>query len=205
MAENDPSFRSNWLVPELPWEPNGAAIFVKSSGVGSRVFEDLPLGTGNHAALLQGVHTASGRRLRVASVHLDSDRNGNRLQELRATLDARPEGPVTDILCGDFHEDAVAGSASGLLAKGGYVDVLASLGNREATHPSSTSHSQSPRWSIIDHIAVRNARPVAAEVVDFGMWRIADEVARIEENFRRSGVRITFRSRAPSLSPEPIG
>ena len=172
----------------LPWEPNGTAILVKTSTVGGAVFSDLALGTGNHTAFLEGVHKTSGHRLRIASLHLDSDRKNSRLRELRTVLAAAPVAADTvDVLCGDFNEDSVVGSASGLLARNHYLDVLAALGNREPTHPWSTSYYKSVRWAIIDHIAVRNGVPVAADVVDSSVWTIADEVARIEENFRRSG------------------
>jgi hypothetical protein len=54
-------------------------------------------------------------------------------------------------------------------------------------HPWSDSYYNSPRWAIIDRIVVRNAMPVAGDVVDFGVGTIEEEVARIEEDFRRRG------------------
>jgi hypothetical protein len=65
--------------------------------------------------------------------------------------------------------------------------VLASVGNREATHPFSSAYNRSPRWAIIDHVLVRNGSPAAGDVFDFGLWSISDEVERIEQNFRESG------------------
>lgn len=188
MASNDPDYWSNWLVGN-PWVPNGTAVIVRKATIGARQFADLTLsGSGNHAAAVSGVHSETGRPVRVVSVHLDSDSNANRVRELRALMDQVPAATGTvDIVCGDINEDTVKGSAAGIFKRNGYMDVLASVGNREATHPWDTTYNNSDRWAVIDHILVRGAEPVAGDVFDFGVWSIADETARIEENFLRSG------------------
>ncbi|MFN0318371.1 MAG: endonuclease/exonuclease/phosphatase family protein [Burkholderiales bacterium] len=189
MAFNDPNYWSSWIVPELPWQPNGTAVIVRKSVVAQRRFTDLALSSdGNHAAAVEGLHAATGRPLRIFSVHLDSDFNNNRLFELRSLMEQAPahEG-YTDVVCGDINEDTVTGSAGSIFADNGYADVLASVGNREGTHPWSTAYYRSARWAIIDHIMVRGAKPVAGDVFDFGLWSIANELTRIEENFRQSG------------------
>jgi endonuclease/exonuclease/phosphatase family metal-dependent hydrolase len=188
MAHNDPDFWSNWVVPEIPWEPNGTAILVKRSAIAVGHFADRPLGTGNHAAMLDGVHRASGRPLRVISVHLDSDSESNRGVELASVLsDAPARVTGTDVICGDLNEDTVIGSLGKMLKIDGYVDALASLGNREPTHPWSTTYYNSAKWAILDHVLIRGARPWNGDVIDFGLWVITDEVARIEANFQVSG------------------
>jgi len=189
MAFNDPAFWSNWLVPEIPWEPNGTAAAVRKSGFADRHFEDLPLADdGNHAAVFEGRHRASGRTVRVQSVHLDSDSNSNRVEELRTLMLRYPSHPgIVDVVCGDFNEDTVTGSSAGIIKRDGYLDVLASVGNREATHPWSTTYYSSVRWAVIDHVLVRNALPIGGDVMDFGLWSIADETDRIEEDLRVSG------------------
>jgi hypothetical protein len=53
--------------------------------------------------------------------------------------------------------------------------------------PWSSSYNTAPRWAIIDHILVRNGRPLSGDVFDFGAWSIDDEVARIEANFLNTG------------------
>ncbi len=79
MAHNDPDWWSNWLVPEIPWAPNGTAIVVRRRASRALAFRDIALSAdGNHAALFDGVHRATGRRLRAASIHLDSDVQANR-------------------------------------------------------------------------------------------------------------------------------
>jgi endonuclease/exonuclease/phosphatase family metal-dependent hydrolase len=189
MAFNDPAFWSNWLVPEIPWEPNGTAVAVRKSAFVDRHFEDMPISAdGNHAVVFEGRHRASGRTVRVQSVHLDSDSGSHRVEELRALMLRYPSNPgIVDVLCGDLNEDTVTGSVAGILKRESYADVLASVGNREATHPWSSSYYSSARWAIIDHVLVRNGLPVAGDVIDFGLWAITDETDRIEENLRRDG------------------
>jgi endonuclease/exonuclease/phosphatase family metal-dependent hydrolase len=188
MAVNDPELWSNYLLG-TPWAPNGTAIAVRRSlFAADPEFRDLPTHGGNHVAVVSGVHAASGRPLRAYSVHLDSERTSNRTKELQAVFaDAGPESGAVDVICGDINEDTIIGSASGLFARAGFVDVLASTGNREATHPWSATYYNSTRWLVIDHILTRGAIPVAGDVLDMGTASIEDEVERIEENFRRTG------------------
>lgn len=188
MAENDRDWWANWVVPELGWAPNGTAVLVKRATFSRAAFADFPLGDGNHAAIVEGGLRASGRAARVASIHLDSDSNARRRTESRSLMERLPGQPgALDVVCGDVNEDTVTGSASHVFESNGFVDVLASVGNREPTHPFSSSYNASARWAIIDHVLVRGAEPLAGDVVDFGVWSIADEVERIEENMRRSG------------------
>jgi endonuclease/exonuclease/phosphatase family metal-dependent hydrolase len=188
MAVNDPALWANYLVG-TQWAPNGTAVAIRRSVLdGDPQFRDLPTHGGNHVSVVTGTHAASGRRLRAYSVHLDSERTSNRTKELRALFaDASPESGAIDIVCGDINEDTIIGSASGLFDRAGFVDVLGSTGNREATHPWSTTYYNSTRWLVIDHILTRGATPIAGAVLDLGSSTIADEVERIEENFRRNG------------------
>ena len=81
----------------------------------------------------------------------------------------------------------MAGTVSGAVERAGFADVLAAVGNREPTHPWSSSYNGATRWAIIDHLVVRGARPLSGEVLDFGALSIADELTRIETNFRNVG------------------
>lgn len=189
MSANAPTYWSNWLTPGLPWQPNGTAIFVKRATLTKTSLRDIALTTdGNHAVLFEGSLRATGRRVRIGSVHLDSDRGNNRVAEANALVAALPavRGSL-DIVCGDFNEDAATGSVSGLLAHEGYSDVLASLGNRESTHPWTSTYNRATMWGIIDHIVERGGTPMAGDVLDGGVWSISDEVARIEQNLRNVG------------------
>jgi endonuclease/exonuclease/phosphatase family metal-dependent hydrolase len=189
MAENDRDWWSNWVVPEIPWAPNGTAVIVKRRSFASGTFRDVPIsGDGNHAMLYSSIAQASGRRVRIASIHLDSDFESNRVREARSVIGYLPSrNDTTDIICGDVNEDAVTGSVAHVFEEASFADALAAIGNREPTHPWSSSYNAAPKWGIIDHVVVRGARPQSGDVLDFGVWSIADEVARIEANFRNTG------------------
>lgn len=188
-ASHDPAYWSNWLVPELPWVPNGNALFARRAALAEFSFSDLSLGgTGNHAVMLSGLLAGSRRPLRAASVHLDADRNNGRRIEFQSLLDQWPAGSGSvDLIAGDINEDTVSGSLGGVVKRAGFADVLAAVGNREATHPFSASYNGATRWATIDHVLSRGATPRAGDVFDFGLWSISDEVARIEANFRACG------------------
>lgn len=188
MARNDRSWWSNWLVPEIPWEANGTAVIVRKSRFREGSFADLPLTNGNHASVFEGVDSLTGQKVRVQSVHLDSDKISNHRIELSTLFQRYPAAPgVKDILAGDFNEDTDIGTAAGLLSKAGYSDVLSALGNVEATHPWSSSYNRNQRWGRIDHITIRNGRGLGGDVLDFGVWSIADETARIAANLQNTG------------------
>ena len=189
MSHNDRDWWSNWVVPEIPWAPNGTAIIVRRQAFSNPAFRDVALsGDGNHAEIVEAVHRATGRRLRAASIHLDSDVEANRRREARSLMaELPPAAGVTDVVCGDFNEDTVTGTVSGVVERAGFVDVLAAVGNREPTHPWSSSYNGASRWAVIDHLIVRGARPESGDVLDFGTLAIGDELARIEANFRNTG------------------
>src|SRR5262245_44358275 len=106
MAVNDAAYWSNWVVDALPWRPNGPAVFVRTSALAQPHFADLALsGNGNHAAAAEGLHTSTGKPVRVVSVHLDSDHNANRAKELRSLMEQMPKSAGTvDIVCGDLNK-----------------------------------------------------------------------------------------------------
>jgi endonuclease/exonuclease/phosphatase family metal-dependent hydrolase len=189
MSHNDRDWWSNWVVPEIPWAPNGTAIMVRRQAFSNLVFRDIALsGDGDHAELVEGVHRATGRRFRAASIHLDSDKEANRGREARSLMSQLPPAAgAIDVVCGDFNEDSVTGTAGGVVKRAGFVDVLDAVGNREPTHPWSSSFNGATRWAIIDHLTVRGAQPLSGDVLDFGGLSIPDELTRIESNFRTTG------------------
>jgi endonuclease/exonuclease/phosphatase family metal-dependent hydrolase len=189
MAHNDRDWWSNWVVPEIPWAPNGTAIIVRRQAFSNLAFRDVPLsGDGNHGEIVEGVHRATGRPFRAASIHLDSDKEANRGREARSLMSQlAPAAGAIDVVCGDFNEDSVTGTAGGVVKRAGFVDVLDAVGNREPTHPWSSSYNGATRWAIIDHLTVRGAQPLSGDVLDFGGLSISDELTRIESNFRTTG------------------
>ena len=189
MSHNARDWWSNWLVPEIPWAPNGTALAVRRQAFSNLAFRDVPLtGDGNHALLMTGVHKATGRPVRAISIHLDSDIQANRTREAREVVRLLPPAARTaDIVCGDLNEDSITGAAGNVLQRAGFVDVLAALGVREPTHPWSSQYNKATRWAIIDHLLVRDATPRSGDVIDYGVWSIEDETARIEANFVNTG------------------
>jgi endonuclease/exonuclease/phosphatase family metal-dependent hydrolase len=187
MSHNDREWWSAWVVPEIPWAPNGTAVIVKRKTL-SGSFSDRALsGDGDHAEFFEGIHMPTGQPVRIASIHLDSDVESNRGREARSLVDQLPAGSKTDIVCGDANEDTETGGVGKVLHAAGFADVLAAVGNREPTHPWSSQYNGSHRWGIIDHVLVRNGLPLSGDVFDFGVWSIGDEVTRIEANFRNTG------------------
>jgi len=189
MSTNDPDFWSNWLVEGIPWGPNGTAVFVRRSAFASPRFFEIEQSDGNSVAWVSARHLASGQQIRFASVHLDSDSQVNRQNELNALLDlwSAANAGTTDIIAGDINEDTIHGSLSTPLKREGFIDVLATLGNREQTHPWIETYYMSNKWGILDHVLLRHGDPVSGDVVDFGVWAIEDETARIEANFEACG------------------
>jgi endonuclease/exonuclease/phosphatase family metal-dependent hydrolase len=189
MSHNDRDWWSNWVVPEIPWAPNGTAIIVRRQAFSNLAFRDVALsGDGDHGEIVEGVHRATGRRFRAASIHLDSDKEANRGREARALMsELPPAAGAIDVVCGDFNEDSVTGTAGGVVKRAGFVDVLDAVGNREPTHPWSSKYNGATRWAIIDHLTVRGAQPLSGDVLDFGGLSIPDELTRIESNFRTTG------------------
>jgi endonuclease/exonuclease/phosphatase family metal-dependent hydrolase len=189
MSTNHPDFWSNWLVDGIPWGPNGTAVFVRRSAFGSPSFFELEQSDGNSLAWVSARHLASGQRIRFASVHLDSDSQVNRQVELNTLLDlwGPADAGTTDIIAGDINEDTIRGSLSRPLKHNGFIDVLATLGNREQTHPWLETYYMSNKWGILDHVLLRHGEAVSGDVVDFGVWAIEDETARIEANFEACG------------------
>jgi hypothetical protein len=74
-----------------------------------------------------------------------------------------------------------------VLQRAGFTDVLAAVGVREPTHPWSSQYNGATRWAIIDHLLVRGATPRSGDVIDYGVWSIENETARIEANFVNTG------------------
>ena len=127
--------------------------------------------------------------MRAASIHLDSDKQANRGREARAVVAELPRGgrDRRTSSAATSTRTRSTGRQSGVFSRAGFTDVLAAVGNREPTHPWSSSYNGAPRWGIIDHVLVRGAVPRDGDVADFGVWAIEDEVERIAANFGNTG------------------
>ncbi len=195
-VSHDPNYWSNWKSPEVPWEPNGVAIFVKKTSFSHIVFHDLALSSdGNHSAYFEGVERKTGIAVRAASVHLDSDHNELIEAELKALLAVMPPSNLTrDFIIGDFNTNTEAMAVKPHLVQAGFSDVLSSLGHEEWTSPYSDGDYTSREWGIIDHIVTRNAVPQEGHVNSFGLWKkypmnekTKNQDLRITANLQTSG------------------
>ncbi len=196
VAFHDPSYWSQYISNDPPWEPNGNALFFKSSKFKSISLSDVPLSnTGNHAAFGTAVIKGSNQPFRAIAVHFDSDTGANRKREMQAVLRLlTPQPETVDLIAGDFNSSPEQGNYSNIFQLGGFVDVLTAVGNTELTTPYTTQYSSSINFGRIDHIVVRNATPVDGGVLTFDMFTLfpdlpgnVNEEDRITENLRISG------------------
>lgn len=189
-ANHRPDYWSNWIVPEIPWEPNGVALVVRRSRFSNATFEDVALSdSGNHGAIFSGT-LSSGERVRVASIHLDSDHASNRKRELGALLDRLGNAKGSrDFIAGDFNFETDAGNLKTDLKRAGFASILEALGTARNTHPWDTKYNGADNWGIIDHVMARNAVPISGFVIDFDLFARYpdDEVSRIVMNLRLCG------------------
>ena len=189
---HSPTYWSNWITVTPPWEPNGNALFLKRKSFRNVSFQDLALSTnGNHAVYAEALQAGTNRRIRVASIHLDSDYPYNREAELQGLLDLLPAAKnATDIIAGDFNIDITKTSLQNNLKLAGFQSLLPALGITTTTSPFGT-YNKSSAYGPIDHITLRNAAPVSGAVIDFGLLAAypdqKDDVTRIVLNMQQSG------------------
>ncbi|MBS0287671.1 MAG: endonuclease/exonuclease/phosphatase family protein [Proteobacteria bacterium] len=191
-AYHSPTYWSNWITVDPPWEPNGVALLVKKNLLTNVNFQDMPLSDdGNHSAyLVAKLKSNSQKIVRIASVHLDSDKSYNRERELNSLLQTMvPLNNSIDVIAGDFNFEITNGNLKNNLATAGFTDILTALGKDGYTSPYSTTYYKSSNWSDIDHVLVRNLTPIAGEIFSFNLYNIYpnDEEARINANLSICG------------------
>lgn len=195
-ANHDPSYWSQYITVNPPWEPNGTAIFLKKTVFSNVQLSDQPLSnSGNHGALAKATHKATNRKVRFISVHFDSDTGGNRNKEMQAAIQllAVQQNSI-DMIIGDFNSDPAQGNYQVDLQNAGFVDVLDAMGNTENTTPYATQYSSSTNYGQLDHILVRSATPSSGDVIDNNLYVIYPDVtghiyedARITKNMQLVG------------------
>jgi endonuclease/exonuclease/phosphatase family metal-dependent hydrolase len=188
-----PTYWSQYVTQDPPWEPNGNALFIKRSAFKNINFSDVPLSDdGNHATFAQVTHKTSNKSVRVLSVHLDSAYAYNREREFQAALALLPKSSSkVDIIAGDFNIDVTKSNLQQDIDKAGFHNVLAEMGVDEVTSPYLSMYYANSVYGPIDCVLSRNAQPTAAGVFDFDLFTLypdkKDEDARITANFQRCG------------------
>lgn len=162
-------FSTNPLSP-YAWIRNGNVLFLKRNTFSNVLFDDQKLGKGgSHAAIATGIHRASGRRMRIMSVHLDTDIGGNRLHEWESIKTLLPDNPsITDLILGDFNTNTQTGilkndfatfNAEGEVSKfkNALVKVSKDTGMNiyEQTHPWTTMAHERRSSEKSSHIVYR--------------------------------------------------
>ncbi len=171
-ANHDPSYWSQYITVDPPWELNGTAIFIKKKVFTNINLSDVALSdSGNHGAYATATIKGTNLKVRIISVHLDSDTGGNRDKEMQAAIQliSAPLASV-DMIIGDFNSSPNQGNYSVDLTRAGFVDVLDAVGNTELTTPYTTAYSSSNNFGELDHILARGATPLSGDVIDNNMF-----------------------------------
>lgn len=188
-AYHDKDYWSDWISPDIPWEPNGVAIFVKKSTFSQVSFQDLALtNDGNHSAYFEGALCSTGEKIRAASIHLDTALDSNRYLELSTLMTLMPPASdVYDIIAGDFNYGTQSAPIQEVLMNNHFIDVLYFLNKEEWTHP--FDNQGDINSGIIDHIISRNLTPIDGQVISSNLWELYpnDEDLRAIGNLKLTG------------------
>jgi endonuclease/exonuclease/phosphatase family metal-dependent hydrolase len=190
---HSPTYWSNWITENPPWEPNGNAVFLKKSRFTNIVFQDIPLSDdGNHAVYVQATDVNTNKKVRIAGIHLDSDHPYNRERELKALFTLMTElQDVTDIVAGDFNIDINYSGLQQDIVKAHFINVLSSLGVNEVTSPYSSTYYAHAKFGVIDNITVRNGVAIDGVVISNGLFQLypesKDEDPRVAKNMQLTG------------------
>jgi endonuclease/exonuclease/phosphatase family metal-dependent hydrolase len=150
---HDDSYWAKWVTPDRPYIRNGVGLALRHSAFDHMTFIDLPLMTGNHAAVIIAFHIASNQWFRIASVHFDMDDVDLREIEVETVSNFFQPGAsrrhYIDVIAGDFNSDVDNALMGSRLLCHGFMDVHRELGVAKATHPEGIGDE------VIDHVLIR--------------------------------------------------
>lgn len=199
MSFHSPTYWSNWITIDPPWEPNGNAIFLKKSRFKNIAFQDIALSDdGNHAAYAEAIDGSTNKAIRAVSIHLDSDYPYNRERELGSLLNfMKSAANKVDIIAGDFNIDIENSTLKQNIITNNFTNILAALGITEMTSPYSSTYYRHSVFGAIDAVIVRNGLPQSGLIYDFNLFNLypitsnqaptINEDKRITENMKISG------------------
>jgi len=159
---HDDTYWAKWITHDRPFVRNGVAIALRRSAFDHVTLIDLPLCTGNHAAVLICRHIALDQWFRIACVHFELDDENTRNAEVVALGQFFRPGAArhhyVDVIAGDFNSDVDNDTMQDHLIGSGFIDVHRELGVALATHPEGIGDD------VVDHILVRghNVQPARA-------------------------------------------
>ena len=193
-SSNGRDLWTHWSTPECPWEPNGTAIVWRRDAFTEVHTDAVPISDdGNVATVLSARHAASGRQLRVMSVHLDADDATIRRRQLPRVLAAF--GPASgaidpatvDVVAGDCNEDTIGTDLGTISDDHGFTDALTELNCTDPTHPYARPSDDYAPLARLDHVLVRGATAVDGRVVDSGVWGVDGPGARLAAHLEMTG------------------
>lgn len=193
-SSNGRALWSHWSTPEHPWEPNGTAVVWRRAALSEVRTETVPISDdGNVVTLLCARHVATGRPLRVMSVHLDADNATIRRRQLARALTAFAPAPggvdagTVDVVAGDCNEDTTGTDLGTISADHGFTDALTALDCTDPTHPYARPSDDYAPLARLDHFLVRGTTPLDGRVVDSGVWSVDTPGARLAQHLEMTG------------------
>lgn len=161
---------SRYITIDPPFVSNGVALFWNKKTINFLEINDCKLSDdGNHCIFT--ILKKNNKIFRLICCHLDSDTGGKRTKESKAIMDnLKPIDGTTDIIIGDLNFNIDNGPYNRIFYSNNFTDVLKSLGREEMTHPFDFTYMGNSNFGIIDHILVRNAKPVDGKVLTFNVW-----------------------------------
>jgi len=153
---HDDKYWEMWKSSESIFVPNGVSVGINSKRFLVLNFNDLPLLTGNHAAVVVCKHRKTEKMIRVSSIHLDDkEMKFSEMFSLIEHLDSNP-GSYIDIIAGDFNSNIRSFS---ILQMAGFRNVIL---NDTMTTPN-------PLLGAIDHVVVRGpVVPLSGKIHQLG-------------------------------------
>nr|QKF94896.1 endonuclease/exonuclease/phosphatase superfamily [Fadolivirus 2] len=152
IALNSDRYKLDNIVDRSVFEPHGNAVFVRRELFDNISFLNVSLSdTGNSCAIVLCKHKYSNKRVRIASVHLDTDIK-NKIRELNYLMDVVDiEYDIIDIVCGDFNFNGF--NMLDIFEKNLFVD---SIDYSYILNNKLYGKYYSPQYGFIDHIMTRN-------------------------------------------------
>lgn len=144
----------HWLTDSNSYLQNGNATFIRRS-LGSVVFHDLDLTTGNHCLLAQF------NNYKILNIHLDSDNADKRCLELSGILQYLMDSDTTDIIAGDFNMNSI-----------GNVLNMLTLSNFRVISPISIPTYAFGELMAIDTVLCRNGYCSSSNNSGEQLWQI---------------------------------